>query len=160
MRMVDFFSCFCFPSCFMSSCSAPPGVARVCGNLATLPVNLAQSECSFKHRELKRIRDERAEVLGLLVDLRDRLTNALETVNNDEALFQLAQFVHYLQTIISGHEFSPLCEDVSPGRVLESLSVLANLSLPSHTSLYLLEPETLRSSSRPSRSSWCGQWAC
>ncbi|PIL22356.1 hypothetical protein GSI_15044 [Ganoderma sinense ZZ0214-1] len=112
------------------------GVARVCGTLATLPVDLAQGECSFKHKELKRIRDERAEVLGLLVDLRDRLASALETADSDEALFELAQFVHYLQTIISGHEFSPLSEDVSPGRLLESLSVLANLSLPSHTSLH------------------------
>ena len=112
------------------------GVARVCSTLATLPVDLAQGECSFKRKELARIRDERAEVLGLLVDLRDRLTSALETADSDEALFQLAQFIHYLQTIVSGHEFAPLNEDVSPERVLESLSVLANLSLPSHTSLH------------------------
>ncbi|KAI1793265.1 NCA2-domain-containing protein [Ganoderma leucocontextum] len=112
------------------------GVARVCSTLATLPVDLARGECSFKRKELTRIRDERAEVLGMLVDLRDRLATALETVDNDEALFELARFVHYLQTIISGQEFAPLSEEVSPGRVLDSLSVLAHLSLPSHTSLH------------------------
>ena len=112
------------------------GATCVCGTLATLPVDLAQGECSFKRRELTRIRDERAEVLGLLVDLRDKLASAFEAADNSEALFLLAQFVHYLQTIISGHELSPLSEDVSAGRVLESLSVLANLSLPSHTALH------------------------
>ncbi len=72
----------------------------------------------------------------MLVDLRDRLANTLETADSDEALFELMQFVHYLQTIVSGHEFAPLSDDVTPERVLESLSVLASLSLPSHTSLH------------------------
>ena len=40
------------------------GVARVCSTVATLPVELARGECAFKQKELARIRDERAEVLG------------------------------------------------------------------------------------------------
>ncbi|EJF61091.1 NCA2-domain-containing protein [Dichomitus squalens LYAD-421 SS1] len=118
------------------------GVARVCGTLATLPLELARSECSFKRKELTRIRDERAEVLGYLVGLRDRISDALETVDGDAALFELAQFVHYLQAVVSGQESAPYSDDVSPGRVLESLSLLANLTLPSHASLHSAEIKT------------------
>ncbi|KAI0714032.1 NCA2-domain-containing protein [Cerioporus squamosus] len=126
------------------------GVARVCSTVATLPIDLARGECKFKQKELTRIRDERAEVLGMLVDLRDKLSAALEAPDNNEALFTLAQFSHYLQAIINGEETAPFVEDVSPGRVLESLAVLANLTLPSHRSLHHADVKT-GNLTRPSR---------
>ncbi len=118
------------------------GVARLCSTVATLPVDLAKGECAYKKKELARIRDERAEVLGMLVDLRDRLAAALEVRDSDEGLFALAQFAHYLQAIIDGEEVAPFVEDVSPGRVLESLSMLAHTTLPSHTSLHSADIKT------------------
>ena len=119
---------------FMQSLS---GVARVCSTLVTLPVSLAHDECAFKQKELARIRDDRAEVLGMLVGLRDRLAAALDAPNNGEALYTLAQFAHYLQAIVDGDadgETAPFA--ASPGRVLESLGVLASVTLPSHASLH------------------------
>ncbi|TFK80837.1 NCA2-domain-containing protein [Polyporus arcularius HHB13444] len=126
------------------------GVARVCSTVATLPIDLGRGECAFKQRELTRIRDERAEVLGMLVDLRDKLSAALEAPDSNEALFTLAQFAHYLQAIINGEETAPFVEDASPGRVLESLAVLANLTLPSHRSLHNADVKT-GNLTRPSR---------
>ena len=126
------------------------GVARVCSTVATLPVELARGECAFKQKELARIRDERAEVLGMLVDLRDKLSAALDAPDNDEALFTLAQFAHYLQAVINGVETAPFVEDVSPGRVLESLALLANLTLPLHRSLHITGVK-VGSLARPSR---------
>ncbi|RPD62206.1 NCA2-domain-containing protein [Lentinus tigrinus ALCF2SS1-7] len=126
------------------------GVARVCSTVATLPVDLARGECAFKQKELTRIRDERAEVLGMLVDLRDKLSAALEAPDSNESLFTLAQFAHYLQAIINGEETAPFVEDVSPGRVLESLAVLASLTLPSHRSLHNADVR-IGNLARPSR---------
>ena len=127
------------------------GVARVCRTVATLPVDLARGECTFKHKELARIRDERAEMLGMLVDLRDRLASALETKGSDEALFALAQFAHYLQAVLGGEEVRPFGADSAmPGDVLQSLSSLANIILPSHTSMHRAEIRTGQLK-RPSR---------
>ncbi|KAI0755155.1 NCA2-domain-containing protein [Daedaleopsis nitida] len=120
------------------------GVGHACSTLATLPVELARGECAYKRTELARIRDERAEVLGMLVELRDRLAAALDPSSGDEGLFALAQFAHYLQAVIDGQEVAPfsLDADVSAGRVLEALSTLANLTLPSHASLHSADIKT------------------
>ncbi|KAI0769046.1 NCA2-domain-containing protein [Trametes elegans] len=126
-------------------------VARVCSTVATLPVELTREECKFKRKELERIRDERAEVLGVLTGLRDRLTSALEEGTNEGALAELAQFTAFLQGIVDGEDVaSTEGEEVTVGRVVESLSVLANCTLPSHTSLHSAELKSgqLR---RPSR---------
>ncbi|KAI8986214.1 NCA2-domain-containing protein [Trametes punicea] len=127
-------------------------VVRAFGAVATLPVELARGECKFKQKELERIRNERAEALGVLAEMRDRLASALEKNSNDEAVAELAGFATYLQCIVDGEE-APLPEAldiISVGRVVESLSVLANCTLPSHTSLHSAELKSgqLR---RPSR---------
>ncbi|KAI0366890.1 NCA2-domain-containing protein [Pilatotrama ljubarskyi] len=128
------------------------GVARVFGTVATLPVELARGECKYKQKELERIRDERAEVLGVLAELRDKLAATLEERDNDRAVAGLAEFTAFLQSIVDGDDVVPLAEGerVPVGRVVESLSVLANLTLPSHASLHSAELKSgqLR---RPSR---------
>ncbi|KAI0352663.1 NCA2-domain-containing protein [Trametes cingulata] len=130
------------------------GVARVFSTVATLPVELARGECKYKQRELERIRDERAEVLGVLAELRDKLTATLEESDNDRAVAGLAEFTAFLQNIVEGEEVASLQlaegERIPVGRVVESLSVLANVTLPSHTSLHSAELKSgqLR---RPSR---------
>ncbi|KAL1950062.1 hypothetical protein VTO73DRAFT_5184 [Trametes versicolor] len=128
------------------------GVARAGAQVATLPVELARGECTFKRRELARIRDERAEVLGALVELRDRLSSALVNEHNDGALAGISEFTAFLQSIIDDEDAAShiVGVDVSARGVVESLSVLANVTLPSHISLHSAELKSgeLR---RPSR---------
>ncbi len=115
-------------------------------------MELARGECGFKRKELERIRDERAEVLGVLVELRDRLSSALVDENNDGALAGISEFTAFLQSIVDGEDAAPhiVGVDVSASGVVESLSVLANVTLPSHISLHSAELKSgqLR---RPSR---------
>ncbi|KAH9889850.1 NCA2-domain-containing protein [Cubamyces lactineus] len=134
---------------FLDTCS---NVARACSTVATLPVELARGECKYKQKELERIRDERAEVLGALAEMRDRLASALEDSANDLAIAHFATFTTHLQSIMEGEEVAQLqdVDAISPGRAVEALSELANCSLPSHKSLHSAEMKSgqLR---RPSR---------
>ncbi|KAI0822022.1 NCA2-domain-containing protein [Trametes gibbosa] len=127
-------------------------IARAGSTLATLPVELARSECKFKRRELERIRDERAEVLGVLVELRDQLSTALEDDDHDRAVAGIAQFTALLQAVVDGeHAMSPTApHQLSTDGVVDHLSMLANYTLPSHISLHSAELKSgqLR---RPSR---------
>ncbi|KAI0670967.1 NCA2-domain-containing protein [Trametes maxima] len=117
------------------------GATRVFSTVSTLPVELARSECKYKRTELQRIRDERAEVLGVLTELRDRLASALEESDNDRAIAGLSEFTAFLQSVVDGEDVIPRVqgEHVTAGRVVESLSILANCTLPSHTSLHSAE---------------------
>ncbi|KAI0643145.1 NCA2-domain-containing protein [Trametes meyenii] len=132
------------------------GVARLFSTVATLPIELARGECKYKRAELQRIRDERAEVLGVLTALRDRLASALEENDNDKAIARLSEFTAFLQSVVDGEDVAPRAEDepatatATVGRVVEALSILANCTLPSHTSLHSAELKSgqLR---RPSR---------
>ncbi|KAH9846116.1 NCA2-domain-containing protein [Lenzites betulinus] len=127
-------------------------VARVGSTIATLPVELARSECKFKRKELERIRDERAEVLGVLVELRDQLSSALEDRDNARAVAGIAQFTALLQGVVDGESvMSPTVpQQVSADDLVESLSTLAFCTLSSHISLHSAELKSgqLR---RPSR---------
>jgi nuclear-control-of-ATPase protein 2 len=51
-------------------------------SLLHFPIHLAREECHLRRKELEKIRDERAEVLGKLLELRPLLTNALEADYN------------------------------------------------------------------------------
>ncbi|KAH9924282.1 NCA2-domain-containing protein [Epithele typhae] len=102
-----------------------------------LPYSLARDECAYKQTELSRIRDDRAEVLGSLVNLRDRLALALQEPSSDAAFYALAEFAQYLQAVLDGGDSDLVgSADRHPGAVLESLSTLANITLPSHASLH------------------------
>ncbi|KII90958.1 hypothetical protein PLICRDRAFT_174308 [Plicaturopsis crispa FD-325 SS-3] len=52
--------------------------ARSIVAFALLPLELTRQECQFKQQELEKIRDERAETLGTLTEMRDNLAAALE----------------------------------------------------------------------------------
>ncbi|KAG0700007.1 NCA2-domain-containing protein [Suillus ampliporus] len=51
-------------------------------SLLLFPLRLAREECQLRRKELERVRDERAEVLGKLLELRPSLANALEADYN------------------------------------------------------------------------------
>lgn len=47
-------------------------------SLLLFPLRLAREECQLRRKELEKVRDERAEVLGKLLELRSLLANGLE----------------------------------------------------------------------------------
>lgn len=109
-----------------------------------LPYDLTRHECQVKRRELEKIRDERAEVLGTLTDMRDELANALKEeqpgfqINGVEVDDKLASFVDTLQRLTAGEVTSPISTPSPPSLVsthqdiLRSIQSLANDTLRSH----------------------------
>ncbi|OAX33250.1 NCA2-domain-containing protein [Rhizopogon vinicolor AM-OR11-026] len=51
-------------------------------SLLHFPIRLAREECQLRRKKLEKLRDERAEVLGKLLELRPLLANALEADYN------------------------------------------------------------------------------
>lgn len=52
-------------------------------SLLLFPLRLAREECQLRRNELEKVRDERAEILGKLLELRPLLANGLEADFND-----------------------------------------------------------------------------
>jgi nuclear control of ATPase protein 2 len=110
----------------------------------TLPYDLTRHECQVKRRELEKIRDERAEVLGTLTDMRDQLANALKEeqpgfqINGVEVDDKLALFVDTLRRSTAGEVASPISTPSPPSLVsthqdiLGNIQSLANDTLQSH----------------------------
>ncbi|KAJ7076389.1 NCA2-domain-containing protein [Mycena belliarum] len=94
-----------------------------------LPLDLTREECRSKRRALEKLRDERAEQLGALVQL--RLSEAANA------------FPSQLATCISGAPFEPLATDN-----VEHVQRLSSSLLPAHTASHAHALQPLR---RPSR---------
>jgi nuclear-control-of-ATPase protein 2 len=110
----------------------------------TLPYDLTWHECQVKRKELEKIRDERAEVLGTLTGMRDQLANALKDeqpymhidgVGVDDTL---ALFVDTLRRSAAGELGSPASTPSPPSVVstqhdmLQNIQTLANNTLQTH----------------------------
>ncbi|OBZ71735.1 putative endo-beta-1,4-glucanase D [Grifola frondosa] len=119
--------------------------------VVTLPLELTRSECRYKRKELERIRDERAEVLGALADMRDMLGAALDARQNDEGVARLVQFTAMLQGLTEGERSTPEGTPTTGG-MLDALTTLATCTLPSHASLHSAELNTGRLRRHASRS--------
>ena len=110
----------------------------------TLPYDLTRHECQVKRKELEKIRDERAEVLGTLTDMRDQLANALAEeqleihINDVEVDDKLASFVDTLRRSTAGELGSPVSTPSPPSLVsthqdiLQNIQTLANDTLQTH----------------------------
>jgi nuclear-control-of-ATPase protein 2 len=128
----------------------------------TLPFDLTRHECRVKRKDLERIRDERAEVLGILTDMRDQLANALKEdepgmqINGVGVDDKLASFVDALRRSAAGELASPISTPSSPSLVfthqdiLENFRTLANDTLQAHVTQHknYLRSQNLN---RPSR---------
>ncbi|KDQ62448.1 hypothetical protein JAAARDRAFT_122431 [Jaapia argillacea MUCL 33604] len=124
-----------------------------------LPVELTRQECKYKRRELEKVRNERAESLGVLSALRDELACAIEEQRKDGGdKDKLLEFVLTLERVVSGGadlSASPQHEDLSPSNsphvtILSSITNLANHTLPNHNSTHISHLHTA-SLLRPSR---------
>ncbi|CAL1712878.1 unnamed protein product [Somion occarium] len=108
--------------------------------LLTYPLDLVRNECRYKRDELERVRNERAEVLGALADLREQLISALEEPSNEEGLTRLAFFATQLQLIVRS-EFvaakQPPALPLSSQDVLQPLYAFAYTTLPAHISFHV-----------------------
>ena len=102
----------------------------------TLPYRLTKHECHTKRKELQKIRDERAEILGTLTNMRDQLVSALKSnkvVSGTRVDDQLASFVDTLMLLASGQLLSsPSTSSPSNRDVLMNIETLANITIQSH----------------------------
>jgi nuclear-control-of-ATPase protein 2 len=127
----------------------------------TLPYDLTSHECQVKRKELEKIRDERAEVLGSLTEMRDQLANALKEeqhgiqLNGIEVDDKLASFVDRLRRLTAGELASPASTPSPPSLVsthqdiLKNIQTLANDTLQTHINqhrTYLLSQKLNRPS--------------
>ncbi|KAI0076305.1 NCA2-domain-containing protein [Panus rudis PR-1116 ss-1] len=122
--------------------------------IIAFPFILARNECRYKQSELEKVRNERAEVLGVLTEMRSELVAALQETSNEEGLTKLAYFAARLQSavrgdIASGDGTSQNLPNPNQG-VLQPLYALAYTTLPAHVSFHTahLNTHALR---RPSR---------
>lgn len=115
----------------------------------SLPLELTKGECRYKQAELKRLRDERAETLGMLAEMRDLLASALEQNSTERGIAVLAEFAGTLQCVVQGTNSSP-DSIVAEQSVVESLQMVAERLTPSDTSVYVSEIKA-RDLARPSR---------
>ncbi|KZT73903.1 NCA2-domain-containing protein [Daedalea quercina L-15889] len=128
------------------------GLGRSATRVVYLPLELTRGECRYKHQELKRLRDERAEMLGALVNMRDLLASSLEDESIEQGLAKLNEFSFALLQIVRSE--SSRAMDVSAGPVPALQDIAA--ALPDATgdpSSSLLQTSALhvRGLARPSR---------
>jgi len=118
----------------------------------TLPIELARQECRLKRKELERIRDERAEVLGSLSEMRLSLQDNLDTErqhSHDAADFGIERYSPIIDTLQRKLDGKPAQLGVRPGSV-ERLLGLSIKVLPGHKkrNLSIFAEEKLK---RPSK---------
>ena len=100
----------------------------------TLPIELARQECWLKRRELERIRDERAEALGSLSEMRLSLLDGFDTdakrshSATDLGIERYSPLIDTLQRKLDG---KPTQLGIRPGSV-ERLLDLSIKILPGH----------------------------
>ncbi|KAH9841455.1 NCA2-domain-containing protein [Rhodofomes roseus] len=90
--------------------------------VVSLPLDLTKGECRHKHQELKRLRDERAEMLGTLVNMRDLLAASLDD-QSPEGMTKLDEFSFALQQFVRGDAI-----DAPAGTVPSLQNIAAALS--------------------------------
>jgi len=140
-----------------SACSAfistSVGLGRSVAQIITLPLDLTRGECRHKHQELKLLRDERADLLGALVNMRDLLASSLEDESVGQGITKLNEFSYTLQQMILGG--APTAVDISAGAVPALQNIAAILSDctggPSSSSTLRTSTLSARNLSRPSR---------
>lgn len=100
----------------------------------TLPIDLARQECQLKRQELERIRDERAEALGSLSEMRLSLQDNFDTYARpsygaaDLGIERYSPLIDMLQLKLDG---KPAHLGIRPGSV-ERLLELSVKVLPGH----------------------------
>ncbi|KAK0201882.1 NCA2-domain-containing protein [Desarmillaria ectypa] len=115
-----------------------------------MPLELTRTECHLKKRELRRMRDERAKILGNLGTLRQSLADSFQSLQDgDEYLVsELSAFAGVLKGVIEGKTLSDKFQ--SRAAALSDFRDIQNITLPSCITAYAttLKERQLR---RPSR---------
>ncbi|GJE91742.1 NCA2 domain-containing protein [Phanerochaete sordida] len=96
----------------------------------TLPIELSRHECRYKLKMLEEIRDDRASVLGHLLELRDDLSRAAETTDTADRVELLQSFVVKFRGILAVEGL-----DTAKG-LSEFATLLTNSTIPRHVSAH------------------------
>jgi nuclear-control-of-ATPase protein 2 len=100
----------------------------------TLPIELARQECQLKRKELEKIRDERAEALGFLSEMRLSLQDNFDTEvqrSHDAADLSIERYSPLIDTLQRNLDGGPTQLGIRPGSV-ERLLDLSIKVLPDH----------------------------
>ncbi|KAI0917195.1 hypothetical protein AcW1_007547 [Taiwanofungus camphoratus] len=117
--------------------------------IVTLPMELTRGECRYKQKELRKIRDDRAEILGTLAEMRGLLISAIEENDQQGGMEKLNGFTSTFNFVISGENVSR--NESNPNEsALESLQTVSARLTTSNTSFYASEMQ-VRNLLRPSR---------
>lgn len=106
------------------------------------PIRLARHECIYKRKELAKIRDERAAVLGGLLALRDQLITALQTEKASDIRDGLTAFCAQCSFALGA--------GTQPSELMEYLDQFTNSALPASISTHALQIQ-VHALRRPSR---------
>lgn len=112
-------------SAYTACISTFVGLGRTAAQVVTLPLDLTRGECRFKHQRLQQLRDERAEMLGTLVNMRDLLASSLEDELVEQGMVRLNEFSYTLQRLVRGDAQAAL--DVSAGPIPALQDIAASL---------------------------------
>lgn len=96
----------------------------------TLPTFLAQQECRYNRKELEKIRDERADALGRLAQLRGPLAALIGTPspnNSHQEPFSFLGFLELLNSVVTPETVTSTALDDTFG----AIQYLSQISLPS-----------------------------
>ncbi|CCM03563.1 uncharacterized protein FIBRA_05699 [Fibroporia radiculosa] len=117
--------------------------------IVSLPLELTRGECNYKRDQLKKMRDERAETLGLLAEMRDSLASTLEDLSNEAGMEKLKVFAYSLYRVIQGKHPFPI-DNLENLSTVTFLQFVAEELHPSDISMRTPEIAT-RNLARPSR---------
>ncbi|KZT11917.1 NCA2-domain-containing protein [Laetiporus sulphureus 93-53] len=138
-----------FESAFSVFAQTFVNLARGFTSVALLPLELTRGECRFKHHELRRLRDQKAETLGTLSQLRDLLASGIEEQSPEQGLARIAEFAAAFQLVVKG-------ESVNDGTKAADLNLMDSLEavaveLEATDALRHVSEMKARNLTRPSR---------
>ncbi|PPQ98986.1 hypothetical protein CVT26_014412 [Gymnopilus dilepis] len=115
--------------------------ASLAARFLTLPLELTRQECKFKRKELERMRDKRAEMLGELAQLRTSLADLIGNTNsmkiNSSAKQEYTSFLRTLVRLVSPSDAPASLSTATPASSpIEPLQELS-LALPTLTHVHL-----------------------
>jgi nuclear control of ATPase protein 2 len=117
------------------------------------PLRWTRQECTYKRRELEKLRDDRAEILGELTELRQSMDLLLlEDVEERSLDNKLAWLMMRISSIMLQEETSEdLTLPILPNQTLRMPMLMKNVAFGSLHSITVLHRQQLQELSRPNR---------
>ena len=130
-------------SAFAALISFLSDIHRNLSSIFYLPVELTRHECRFKKEQLEKLRDERAALIGQLLDMRHSVTKVLNASTTQESISALQLLSSHLTTNLDGSSPAPQSIHTLHDAV-RYLETLASEYLPAQSLAYKSSVASLR----------------